>query len=146
MEARRQRKQLSSEVWLGLGVVAGDHTRRQVRFSDLVAKAVRASLGDDAATAEGPYARDGRIRVGFVSSYLRHHIVARFFAGFITGLDRAQFETWAWFNGDDADARVRPDQKVVVRRDWENIDARLRGTKALLETLVRIATKTPVAA
>jgi transcription-repair coupling factor (superfamily II helicase) len=52
----------------------------------------------------------------------------------------------AWINSDDADARVRPDQKVVVRRDWENIDARLRGTKALLETLVKIATKTPVAA
>ncbi len=52
----------------------------------------------------------------------------------------------AWINSDDADARVRPDQKVVVRRDWENIDARLRGTKALLETLVKIATKTAVAA
>jgi transcription-repair coupling factor (superfamily II helicase) len=52
----------------------------------------------------------------------------------------------AWINSDDADARVRPDQKVVVRRDWENIDARLRGAKALLETLVKIATKTAVAA
>ncbi len=86
-----------------LHYLAGDHTRRQVRFADLVAKAVRASISDDAAPDEGPIARDGRIRVGFVSSYLRHHIVARFFAGFITGLDRAQFETWAWFNGDDAD-------------------------------------------
>jgi transcription-repair coupling factor (superfamily II helicase) len=52
----------------------------------------------------------------------------------------------AWINSPDADARVRPDQKVVVRRDWENIDARLRGTKALLETLVKIATKQPVTA
>ena len=52
----------------------------------------------------------------------------------------------AWINSDDADARVRPDQRVVVRRDWENIDARLRGTKGLLETLVKIATKTAAAA
>jgi transcription-repair coupling factor (superfamily II helicase) len=52
----------------------------------------------------------------------------------------------AWINGDEADARVRPDQKVVVRREWESITDRLRGTKELLETLVRIATKTAVAA
>jgi transcription-repair coupling factor (superfamily II helicase) len=52
----------------------------------------------------------------------------------------------AWINSPEADARVRPDQKVVVRRDWENIDARLRGTKGLLETLVKLATKVPAAA
>jgi predicted O-linked N-acetylglucosamine transferase (SPINDLY family) len=86
-----------------LHYLPGDHTRRQIRFGDLVAKAVRASLGDAVSRSDAPFTRDGRVRVGFVSSYLRNHIVARFFAGFITGLERTQFETWAWFNGDDAD-------------------------------------------
>jgi transcription-repair coupling factor (superfamily II helicase) len=47
-----------------------------------------------------------------------------------------------WINAKDSAARVRPDQKVVFFRDWNKIDHRLRGTKAVLESLVGIAEKT----
>jgi transcription-repair coupling factor (superfamily II helicase) len=36
-------------------------------------------------------------------------------------------------------ARVRPDQKVVFFADWERPDQRLKGTTAILRSLVRIA-------
>jgi len=35
--------------------------------------------------------------------------------------------------------KIRPDQKVVWFNDWQNVDARLEGTKELLENLVVIA-------
>jgi predicted O-linked N-acetylglucosamine transferase (SPINDLY family) len=90
-----------------LHYLPGDHTQRQIRFANLVAKSVRASLDETKPLPDAPFTRDGRIRVGFVSSYLRNHIVSRFFAGFITGLDPAEFDTWAWFNGDDGDATTK---------------------------------------
>ena len=36
-------------------------------------------------------------------------------------------------------ARVRPDMKVVFFEDWENPEARLKGTAAILRDLVRLA-------
>jgi transcription-repair coupling factor (superfamily II helicase) len=45
----------------------------------------------------------------------------------------------SWITDGSASARVRPDQKLVVFRDWQKLEARLRGTKAILETLVSIA-------
>jgi transcription-repair coupling factor (superfamily II helicase) len=42
-------------------------------------------------------------------------------------------------------ARVRPDQKVVMFREWETVQERMRGTKDLLETLVRIAERAKAA-
>jgi transcription-repair coupling factor (superfamily II helicase) len=44
----------------------------------------------------------------------------------------------SWITGSDS-ARVRPDQKLVVFRDWQKIDQRLRGTKSVLDTLVGLA-------
>jgi transcription-repair coupling factor (superfamily II helicase) len=35
--------------------------------------------------------------------------------------------------------RVRPDQKVVVSRDWPTPDDRLKGAKALLGQLAKLA-------
>jgi transcription-repair coupling factor (superfamily II helicase) len=35
--------------------------------------------------------------------------------------------------------RVRPDQKVVVMRDWPTPEARLKGAQALLNQLARLA-------
>ncbi len=46
-----------------------------------------------------------------------------------------------WINDKTSAAKVRPDQKVVFFRDWDKIDHRLRGTKAVLESLVGIAEK-----
>jgi len=45
----------------------------------------------------------------------------------------------SWIGDPDSSARVRPDQKLVVFRDWQKIDQRLRGTKSVLETLVGLA-------
>jgi transcription-repair coupling factor (superfamily II helicase) len=36
-------------------------------------------------------------------------------------------------------ARVRPDMKVVFFDDWEDPNARLRGTAAILRSLVELA-------
>ena len=35
--------------------------------------------------------------------------------------------------------KVRPDQKIVVTRDWPTPDARLAGAKALLTQLAKLA-------
>ncbi|HEY1615707.1 MAG TPA: transcription-repair coupling factor [Rhizomicrobium sp.] len=40
-----------------------------------------------------------------------------------------------------ATMRVRPDQKVVVARDWPSAEARLKGVQAVLGALVRLAEK-----
>jgi transcription-repair coupling factor (superfamily II helicase) len=40
---------------------------------------------------------------------------------------------------------VRPDQKVVLFEDWEQPDDRLKGTAAILRTLVRIAERAKAA-
>ncbi|WP_417683790.1 transcription-repair coupling factor [Roseibium sp.] len=37
-------------------------------------------------------------------------------------------------------AKIRPDQKVVLTRDWERTDARLKGTATVLAKLARLAT------
>jgi transcription-repair coupling factor (superfamily II helicase) len=36
-------------------------------------------------------------------------------------------------------AKIRPDQKVVLSRDWENTDTRLKGTATVLTKLSRLA-------
>jgi len=50
-----------------------------------------------------------------------------------------------WIADPRSAARVRPDQKMVVHRDWETIDARMRGTKEMLERLVEIAERAKAA-
>jgi transcription-repair coupling factor (superfamily II helicase) len=44
----------------------------------------------------------------------------------------------AWIT-ESSSARVRPDQKLVVFRDWQRIEDRLRGAKSVLDTLVGLA-------
>jgi transcription-repair coupling factor (superfamily II helicase) len=51
----------------------------------------------------------------------------------------------AWIYEGSSVARVRPDQKLVIFRDWQQIAGRLRGTKSLLETLVNIAERAKAA-
>jgi protein O-GlcNAc transferase len=93
----------SSVLPFHLHYLPGDHTQRQSRFADLVSRSVRAGLPSLASPpAHRPPAM--RLRVGFVSSYLRQHVVARFFAAFVTGLPRAQFERWVWLTSGAADS------------------------------------------
>jgi len=46
-----------------------------------------------------PLAHGGRVRIGFVSPHLHVHSVARFFASWITDLDRTRFESLVWHCG-----------------------------------------------
>jgi transcription-repair coupling factor (superfamily II helicase) len=50
-----------------------------------------------------------------------------------------------WITDGRTAARVRPDQKLVVFRDWQRIGDRLRGAKSVLETLVAIAERAQAA-
>jgi transcription-repair coupling factor (superfamily II helicase) len=45
----------------------------------------------------------------------------------------------AWISDARSAARVRPDQKLVIFRDWANVGDRLRGAKSVLDTLVGLA-------
>jgi transcription-repair coupling factor (superfamily II helicase) len=45
----------------------------------------------------------------------------------------------AWISSEGDNARVRPDQKVVVMRDWETPEGRLKGTAAVLAEFARLA-------
>jgi len=47
--------------------------------------------------AAPPARREGRVKVGFVSAFLRSHTVAKLFTGWMTGLDRERFEVFAFY-------------------------------------------------
>ena len=85
----------SSTVPVNLHYLAGDHTARQIRYGDLVGKAVRAALPDYSKPLQ-PRAKRERLRVGFVSGHLHRHVVTRCFADFIVKLDPARFERHVW--------------------------------------------------
>ena len=51
----------------------------------------------------------------------------------------------AWIYEGSSVARVRPDQRLVIFRDWQKTADRLRGTKSLMETLVGIAERAKAA-
>ena len=44
-----------------------------------------------------------------------------------------------WIAGEGSLAKVRPDQKMVVIRDWESPAKRMKGTAALMIMLARLA-------
>ena len=47
----------------------------------------------------------------------------------------------AWIQSMGPQARIRPDQKVVISRSWEDSDARLRGAEALARQIARMAVR-----
>ena len=116
----------SSTLPFHLHYLPGDHTQRQRRFADLVSRSVRAAI-PSLASPLARRARASRLRVGFVSGYLRRHVVARFFSAHITGLPAAEFERWAWLTSDTSDA-------------WTgDIAARVEHFEVADESLPRIA-------
>jgi protein O-GlcNAc transferase len=116
----------SSTLPFHLHYLPGDHTQRQRRFADLVSRSVRAAL-PSLASPPARRAPARRLRVGFVSAYLRWHVVARFFADLITGLPAADFERWAWLTSNTSDA-------------WTgDIAARVEHFEVAGESLPRIA-------
>jgi transcription-repair coupling factor (superfamily II helicase) len=44
-----------------------------------------------------------------------------------------------WISGQGKLAKLRPDMKLVILRDWETAASRLRGTRALMQNLVKLA-------
>ncbi|MFN4141971.1 transcription-repair coupling factor [Aestuariivirga sp.] len=44
-----------------------------------------------------------------------------------------------WITGQGAHAKLRPDMKLVVMRNWETPEDRLKGTRQLMQTLVKLA-------
>jgi transcription-repair coupling factor (superfamily II helicase) len=45
----------------------------------------------------------------------------------------------SWITGQGVHAKLRPDMKLVVMRDWDTPDNRLKGTRALMQALVKLA-------
>jgi len=91
----------------GLHYLAGDHRERQERFADVVARVAHAKFPTLALPLEARPNRGERVRVGFVSSHLRHHVVERYFGRFITELDAGQFERFVWSTSSVEDERTR---------------------------------------
>jgi protein O-GlcNAc transferase len=104
-------QQISAALDAALGVVTfqlhylhGDHTALQRRFGALVEHVVARAAPTLCAPVDWQVlAHGGRIRVGFVSAYLHVHSVARYFASWITDLDRTRFESHVWHCGDVTD-------------------------------------------
>jgi transcription-repair coupling factor (superfamily II helicase) len=44
-----------------------------------------------------------------------------------------------WITGQGSSAKLRPDMKLVVMRSWEKPEERLKGTRQLMQTLVKLA-------
>jgi transcription-repair coupling factor (superfamily II helicase) len=44
-----------------------------------------------------------------------------------------------WIGGQGTLAKLRPDMKLVVMRSWESPEERLKGTRQLMQTLVKLA-------
>jgi transcription-repair coupling factor (superfamily II helicase) len=44
-----------------------------------------------------------------------------------------------WINGQGTLAKLRPDMKLVIMRDWSTPQQRLKGTRQLMQTLVKLA-------
>jgi transcription-repair coupling factor (superfamily II helicase) len=44
-----------------------------------------------------------------------------------------------WISGQGAHAKLRPDMKLVIMRNWDRPEDRLKGTRQLMQTLVKLA-------
>ncbi len=122
----------TSLVPFGLHYLPGDHTARQVRYADLVAKVTRAAFPDFASPPARRTKRE-RIRVGFISSQVQDHVVMRYFADFIVKLDPVRFERLVWSTSDVRDAvtneiAAKVDRFTAGESTLEAIAAHVRDT------------------
>lgn len=82
-----------------------DNTKLQRRFGRIVETVSKRAWPKFAEpVAWKPLSHGSRVRVGFVSAYLRRHSVGLFFADWICELDKAKFESSVWFTGESGDA------------------------------------------
>ncbi len=68
----------------------------QSRYGDFVCGVLRAGVPEFSAPRPAPR-RKGRLRVGFLSNFFFNCTVGRYFASWITGLDRDRFETVVFY-------------------------------------------------
>jgi predicted O-linked N-acetylglucosamine transferase (SPINDLY family) len=82
-----------------------DNTRLQKRFGTIVGRIAERSWPQFSDPVNWkPRDHGDRLRVGFVSAYLRHHSVGHFFGNWICLLDRQIFETFVWYAGESSDS------------------------------------------
>ena len=81
-----------------------DDTGFQSQYGDFVARLTATHLPELCRPLPKPNARGRRIRVGFASAYFRQCTVGGYFRGWITGLDRARFETFVYHGSQRQDA------------------------------------------
>lgn len=82
-----------------------DNSHLQLRYAELVQRVALAAAPQFIGAPTKPQrAPSAKLRLGFVSAYLRTHTVARYFSRYITDLDTARFETFVWHTGDGRDA------------------------------------------
>ena len=88
-----------------------DNTALQRRFGRIVEVVARRGWPQFAEPVPWqPRAHGGRLRVGFVSAYLRRHSVGNFFGNWICQLDAQKFESFVWYTGevvDDVTEKIR---------------------------------------
>ena len=44
-----------------------------------------------------------------------------------------------WISGQGAQAKLRPDMKLVIMRNWDKPEERLKGTRQLMQALLKLA-------
>lgn len=82
-----------------------DNTKLQRRFGRVVETVARRAWPQFSEPVTWkPLAHGGRLRVGFVSAYLRHHSVGHFFSDWICQLDAGKFESFVWYTGEASDS------------------------------------------
>ena len=89
-----------------LGQPFFDEQRRYARVVERMIAVIDAHAGPGPAFESRP--RDGRIRVGVVSGFLRRHTVTKLFGGMVLGLDRSRFEISMFHTAETLDEGTAP--------------------------------------
>jgi protein O-GlcNAc transferase len=80
-----------------------DNTALQLRFARVVERVAQRAYPQFTVPI-APHPPKKRLRVGFISAYLRKHSVGYFFGAWITALDQSRFESHVWHLGEMRDA------------------------------------------
>lgn len=134
-------KAVSTYVPYQLHYQETDNTALQIRFAKIVETVVGRAFPAFLPPCEWqPLTHGGRIRVGFVSAYLRQHSVGNFFAAWITDLDSSRFESFVWSIGESADALTNRLADCAAHfsreQDVKKIASEIRATK--LDVLIHL--------
>ena len=82
-----------------------DNTALQQRFGHIVETVTKRAWPQFAEPVPWKTrSHGGRLRVGFVSAYLRRHSVGLFFGDWICQLDAQKFESFVWYTGEASDS------------------------------------------